>query len=495
MKKEILRIQNLNMPYQERRRYHWVSMILFEGECTAFRGLSFSGKDALVKFLTLRSPCNVEDLGLFIDSERILTQRALEEKIYRIAPRSHALRGWTCAEYIALTGSGWILMGRQKKALLQKAQDMADSLGLRLDVRRTLRELSEKEMRLAEIARACMLNARVLVVEDELEGLPEEDIQDLASTLRMTAKKRHLTVIINVNSSAVSAALADHYVIFRDGKIVKKCKKTEIASGQQLEAYMLGPMTDSRRSYETQLTAVHGGYGNERAEQRGDILYRMRSFSCDGYALKQIKGSSLVRQNGPLLDISFLSSGVTALLALNEKLRVSLFMSLSGREMDEQTYCVIGNRQMRSDEYLKFVESRVVSVMHLGSREELFGYMSVGENLVLPSIRKISFSDYLFSSGRLAHAVDPDTAIEGEMSAPVKESDVNSRIAVTLERWYLYNPKVMVMLEPFERCDLYGVSIVRSYIRKLAGRGASVILIMSREEYTEDISDDILRFY
>ena len=506
MKNEVLRIQNLNIPYQERRRFHWVSMILFEGECTAFLGLSFSGKDALVRFLTLHRSCSVEDLSLSIDGERILSQKMLERKICRIAPHSKSLPGWTCGEYISLTGSGWILMGRQKRELMQKAQEMVEELGIGLDVAKPLSQLSEKEKRFTELARACALGARVLVVEDELEGLTDEEIEEYSELLQATAFRKHLTVIINAHSSAVSAALANHYVIFRDGKIVKKCRKKDIVSQEQLEDYMLGPKTAARQMLKERMSSSETaarqmtGPGDAKAskdtaeKRKPEILYRMRSFPCGEYRLRPLKGRSFVQQNGSLLDLSFRSFCVTTFLVLDEKLRDTLFLSLSGRDLSAQTYCVIGDERMEYGDYPKFVKNRVVSVMHLGSREELFGNMSVGENLVLPSIRKLSFSDYLFSSSRLTHALDPGTVPAEEFNDPLQESDVNSRIAVTLERWYLYNPKVMILLEPFERCDLYGVSIVRSYIRKLADRGACVIIIKSRVEYTEDISDEILRF-
>ncbi len=491
MKKEILRIQNLNIPYQERRQFHWINMILFEGECTAFLGLSFSGKDDLVNFLTLRRSCNVEDLGLRIDTKPVLTAKMLEKLVYRAAPHSQPLPGWTCAEYISLAGSGWILMGRQNKDLVQKAQEVVTELCIGLDVRRTLSMLTEKEKRLAELARACALGARVLVVEDELEGLTEEEINEYAATLQQVARKKHLTVIINAHSREVSRALADHYMIFRDGMIVKKCRKAEIVSRQQLEMYMLGSLTAPGRDLESDVRLLSK---NAAGGDPSEILYRMRSFPCRSHRLRSLKGSSFFQQNGSLLDLSFRRSCVTTILVLNEKLRDSLFLSLSGRETSASSYCVIGDMRMEYGDYRKFVRNRVISVMHLGSREELFGNMSIGENLVLPSLRKISFTDYLLSSSRLTHALDASPALKESLDAPMTESDVNSRIAVTLDRWYLYNPKVMIFLEPFERCDLYGISIVRSYIRKIADQGACVIIIKSRAEYTEDISDEILRF-
>ena len=47
----------------------------------------------------------------------------------------------------------------------------------------------------------------------------------------------------------------------------------------------------------------------------------------------------------------------------------------------------------------ELTQEKVVSVRALGSREEVFEHMTIGENLMLPSLKKISFWDYIRSSG------------------------------------------------------------------------------------------------
>ena len=68
---------------------------------------------------------------------------------------------------------------------------------------------------------------------------------------------------------------------------------------------------------------------------------------------------------------------------------------------------------------------------------------------------------------------------------------INEMIRLILERWYFYNPRVLVLFEPFIMCDAQGISIVKAYIRKFAQRGTAVIIGQSRDEYIEDLSDRI----
>lgn len=82
--------------------------------------------------------------------------------------------------------------------------------------------------------------------------------------------------------------------------------------------------------------------------------------------------------------------------------------------------------------------------------------------------------------------------ITSEADEAAGDLEINDIISITLERWYIYNPKVLVLFEPFVQCDVYGVSLVKSYIKKFANKGTAVIIIKSREEYVEDISDQII---
>ena len=131
--------------------------------------------------------------------------------------------------------------------------------------------------------------------------------------------------------------------------------------------------------------------------------------------------------------------------------------------------------------------------MHMGSKEEVLAGMSPGENLLLPSIRKISSFEYIIASGKMRKMIKQNIKnILVRPGAVVRNLEVNDLISITLERWYIYNPKVLVLFEPFQQCDVYGVSIVKSYIKKFASRGAVIIIIKSRGEYIEDISDQII---
>lgn len=119
--------------------------------------------------------------------------------------------------------------------------------------------------------------------------------------------------------------------------------------------------------------------------------------------------------------------------------------------------------------------------------------MTVDENLMLPSLEKISFWDYIRSSGGIRKMMMEDMGEESSAKeVKAGELRVNECIRMTLERWYIFNPMVLILFEPFALCDVNGVDIVKKYVKKFASKGTTVIIVNTREEYIENISDRII---
>ena len=480
MRKEALRINDYTGTDQAGMRLRRISLILSEGECTGFLGLSSSGKDHLVRLLTGRETPDFEEMKLTIRGERIRSARRLTEMVCRMHPDNFRVRDWTVAEYIALVQAGWLLMGRNRRKMHREVQELLDKICPDLQAETPLQNLSAYEKRMADLAKTCLKGAGVLVIEDDLEDLTAREQHSFAERMREAAERYHFTVIVNSHSNEVIRLLCDQLVFFRDGRIIRKCRASALTGRAEMERYLLGTKSDAQKSLEEYIRGQ-----NETVP--GDE-YRQPAYRVRGIGVLSDSGDAKT------VDLNFSPGTITTLLVINEEKRTRLFNNISGRDPDEDVYCVIGERRLGRGEYEQFVREKVVSVMKLGSRDELFGNMSVSENLILPSLGKISGADYLLEAGSLINAVDASPTLPEEQNGLMARRDVNDRIAVMMERWLLYNPKVLVMMDPFERCDLYGVSMVRSYILRFASSGTAVIVLRARDEYMEDISDEIIRF-
>ena len=107
----------------------------------------------------------------------------------------------------------------------------------------------------------------------------------------------------------------------------------------------------------------------------------------------------------------------------------------------------------------------------------MFEHMTVGENLMLPSLEKISFWDYIRSSRNIRKMILEENHNLKDVKA--EGLGINERIQMTLERWYIFNPMVLILFEPFALCDVNGVDIVKKYVKKFSNNGATVIIAVS----------------
>ena len=469
MKKEILRINSLNYTYAGNRKLENISMCILEGESVGFLGLTYSGKDLLVRLLCGEAEADIRGLNIYVDGARMSDKEELARYVYRIAASNYKIDDWTVAEYIGLVDSGWFQMLWNRRRLEEETDAYFKELGIPFDVARKLKELTELEKRIADMVKARRHGARIVIVEDEFEGMRPESIGEFARIMKRLARES-MAVIVNSHSDMVLSMLSDKYIIMKKGRIVKKCRTDYIQGSRHLEKFLLGGTIKSKKQ-------DMDSYALEQSEEKKTV-YRVR-----GLELK----------DGRKGDFNFSRGEVVTFLVLDGREKERLFLVLSGRQPGRDIYCNIDSREYASGDFSGFVRGKVVSVMHMGSKEEVFTHMSAGQNLLLPSLGKISSVEYIASSGRISkmlkHNMDSD-AMMPDMEAG--DLEINDLISITLERWYIYNPKVLVLFEPFAQCDVYGVSIVKSYIKKFANRGTAVIILKSREEYVEDISDKII---
>ena len=110
MKKEILRINNLNFHYTMTGKLENISLCIFEGECVGFLGLTYSGKDLLLQLLNGEIEEKEQEFSAYIAGQKIAGSRKLKEHVYRMTASNYTIDDWTVAEYIGLVGADWFQM-------------------------------------------------------------------------------------------------------------------------------------------------------------------------------------------------------------------------------------------------------------------------------------------------------------------------------------------------------------------------------------------------
>jgi lipoprotein-releasing system ATP-binding protein len=197
-----------------------VDLEISKGEIVSIVGASGAGKSTLLHLLgTLDRPDRGE---LFLHSQNLLQLQgdALAEfrnsRIGFIFQFHNLLPEFTALENICIPG---FIQGREEKELTNRAEELAEILGIRHRLEHKPSELSGGEQQRVAVARA-LINSPDLVFADEPSGNLDTSnaraLHDLFFKLRDTFQ---LSFVIVTHNEEL-ATKADRKVVMKDGRIV-----------------------------------------------------------------------------------------------------------------------------------------------------------------------------------------------------------------------------------------------------------------------------------
>lgn len=467
MKKEILRINNLDLHYSNIKKLNHISCVFLAGEITGLLGLTRSGKDLFVKMLYENTSIKYEANKILVNDHSIILAKDISANVYLIHELNYKISSWSIEEYLCLVDSSGISNKKSKKKIEGEIKSFLDSISVNIDIQKKLGQLTEYEKRVIDLFKANKQNKKIIIIEDEFSGFTIQEMIIFRSVLKKVIHEK-TTVIVNSHSDLVTSILSDKYIIFKEGSIVKKCNKKNILNKEQLESFLLG---------------IRDINAKKDLDSEKEIYYKDQLSSHP--SIKKLSKEDMNK-------LKFRKGKITSLLVLNNCDKEFVFQSLFSK--NNSIFSNDSTKEKNNIYRYRPFENTVAYIKHLGSKDELFSSMSIEENLLLPSLDKISTLEYLKHNRKIKKMLKK--SLEKTLKIQqheIETLDINNIITITLERWYIYNPDIIILFEPFIECDIYGVAIVKSFIKKFSSKGTSVIIIKSRDEYIKDISDNIIQ--
>jgi len=238
---EALRAENLNSYYGKSHILHGVSLDVVEGRITALLGRNGAGKTTTLRSIMGLTPPRSGTVVLFgADSTRWPTYR------------------------IAAAGVGYVPEGRRIFANLSVEENLKVPLERpgpwtvkriydlfpRLSERRLSRgrQLSGGEQEMLSIARALLLNPRLLILDEPSQGLAPLIVREV---FRIVAAMRDegLSILLVEQNARMSLEIADRAFVLDDGSVVHSGSARELAADEARVRALTGASADewSRR--------------------------------------------------------------------------------------------------------------------------------------------------------------------------------------------------------------------------------------------------------
>lgn len=209
----IITITDLTKKYGDFIAVDNVNLTIREGELFSLLGVNGAGKTTLIKMLSSLTKVTGGDATLFGKSISKQSQD-IKEKI-NISPQETAVAGnLTVSENLQLIAE---LYGQDRKEARQSADTMSKRFGLKNEMNKKAKLLSNGMQRRLSIAMALITNPQILFLDEPTLGLDVLSRRELWTSIK--SLKGKVTIILTTHYLEEVEALSDRVGVMTKGKL------------------------------------------------------------------------------------------------------------------------------------------------------------------------------------------------------------------------------------------------------------------------------------
>jgi ribose transport system ATP-binding protein len=460
----ILELRNVVKLYSGVVAMKNVSMSVLEGEVHALVGENGAGKSTLIKCVT---GC-IEPTGGEI---------LYDGGTYRSFTPTLAIQRGICAVYQEfnlvpyLSVAENIFLGREKmkngfldyEGMCAETSNILSQLGVSVDVRGRVKDLSVAYQQIVEIAKAVSRNVRLLILDEPSAPLTPPEIEAMFRIIRRL-KDSGVTILYISHRLEEIFEIADSVTVMRDGEHIATLPVGE-TDRNRLISLMVG--RELANSYPRRGSAV------------GEVVLEAR-----GLTNKNISGVSFHLKKGEILGLG----------------------GLVGAGRTETARAIFGADSLESGEILLRGERVNVrspmSAIGLGlglipEDRKLQGVLlklSVRENITYAALPQISRAGFV--NMKLERNISEKHIAELRIKTPtgeqlVKNLSGGNQQKVILAKWMATRCDILIFDEPTRGIDVGAKQEIYKLMRDLSEGGVSIIMISSEMPELLGMSDRI----
>lgn len=251
MQDDILVTKNLIKKFGELVAVNNVNIKIKKGAFSILFGPNGAGKTTLVNVVT--GYLNKDGGEVWFDGKNITKLSAAETfrlglarsfQIPRIFPRLTVLENILMAE--ENPGESFIkapvknFWKEAEKEKVKKAFNVLEMIGLENQWDKLGGELSGGDMKLLDVGKALMSNAKMLLIDEPIAGVNPSSAHLILERLRNIGKARNITVLIVEHRLDIALKYVDYAYAMADGKIIVEGKPNEVIKAREVVESYLG---------------------------------------------------------------------------------------------------------------------------------------------------------------------------------------------------------------------------------------------------------------
>ncbi len=448
-----------------------VSLTLNMGEVLAVLGENGAGKSTLMKILAgIQRPSagyiEVKNERVSIESPK----EAIKLGIALIHQELNLCDNLTVAENIYLGREPQSHGLINKRTLNDQAKNWLNLIGLNIDPRTTLSQLSIGHSQLVEIAKALSTNARIIIMDEPTSSLSNDESERLFQVINELRNDGVSIIYISHRLSEITR-ISDRALVLRDGQNSGLLEGNQITREKMVSA-MVGRSIDQ--------------YYPRTQREPGNAILRVENLVTQAHPTKKI--NLTVNQHEIV--------GIAGLIGAG---RTEFLETLFGISPSSSGQIFINQQETAFDTPESAINAGVALVPDDRKKKGLILGMNICQNISLSQLRKWSFFRSIINfkqefSGTTQAMDQLSIRATGVYQMTGLLSGGNQQ-KVAIAKCLATNPKLLLLDEPTRGVDVGAKQDIYHIMRSLVDQGMTILFASSELEELIGVADRVVVMY
>lgn len=460
-------MKNINKSFGDNKVLKNAEFELRDGEIHALMGENGAGKSTLMKILT---GVYTKDSGeIYVNDKPVdykNPQEAEKDGIVFIYQELNSLFDLSVIDNLFMAKEIKKAFGiLDKKAMERKAKEALESLGVKIDPKSIMSELSVGQQQMIEICKALMVDAKVIIMDEPTAALTQSETDVLFKVIEDLRKKGVSIVYISHRMEEIFE-LCDRITVLRDGEYVGT---TEIKN------------TDMNSIVKMMIGRELGDRFPKRNHKIGDTILEVKDLAKEG----EFENIDFRLNKGEVL-------GVSGLMGAG---RTEIMETIFGKERKLSGTIIIDGREVNISNPSDAIKNGIAFVTEDRKTEGLMLEKSIEENITLANLNLVSSKSILKKDeiNKLTNKAIDDFKIRSTGAKHKTENlSGGNQQKVVLAKWIMDKPKILILDEPTRGVDIGAKQDIYNIINKLAEDGVGIIMVSSELPEILGMSDRVM---
>ncbi|GGD43570.1 monosaccharide-transporting ATPase [Emticicia aquatilis] len=462
----ILQVQNLSKSFLGVKALDNIQFDLRKGEVHALMGENGAGKSTFMKILMgLLKP----DSGEIIFEGEILKSNSVHENLRKGISMIHqeilVVPELTVAQNIFLGRETNYRSWLNDKAINQKAQEILDLIGVKINAQTKIKNLSIAEKQMVEISKAISNNAKVIIMDEPTSALTDNEVTMLLKIIK-DLKAKGVAIIYISHKMDEIYEITDRITVLRDGQYIAT-KNTNELDKNALIALMVGREIND-------LFPVNNS-------KKGERIFSVENLSTKG----KFENINFEIKAGEVL-------GIAGLMGAG---RTEIARAIFGLDKYDSGEIILKGNKVE----IKSPEDAIRNgIGYVSEDRKALGFipaLSIKDNISLSSLANFSKAWFVNSS----HEHEAATQLSKDLK--IKSTSINQKVMtlsggnqqkVVIGKVLLTSPTLVILDEPTRGIDIGAKFEIYKLINQLTDKGIAVIMISSELPEILGMSDRIM---